>query len=134
MAAGTCWVLLQAPSLFPEAAAESGKFATTMAFTTFVFYQVFNLLNVRSETSSVFSLQTFTNRAIWFSLGAVVLLQVLVVQLGFFEDLFDTVPLSSDQWMLCIGVAATIIVVSELSKAVGALRRRAATRERAGNP
>lgn len=134
MAAGTCWVLLQAPSLFPESAAASGNFASTMAFTTFVFYQVFNLLNVRSETSSVFSLQTFTNRAVWFSLGAVVLLQVLVVQLGFFEDLFDTVPLSSDQWMLCLGVAATIIVVSELSKAVGALRRRTATRERAGNP
>ncbi len=134
MAAGTCWVLLSAPSLFPEAAAASGNFATTMAFTTFVFYQVFNLLNVRSETSSVFSLQTFTNRAIWFSLGAVVLLQVLVVQLGFFEDLFDTVPLNSDQWMLCIAVAASIIAVSELSKAVGALRRRAATREKAGNP
>ena len=134
MAAGTCAVLLAAPALFPEAAAASSKFATTMAFTTFVFYQAFNLLNVRSETASVFSLQTFTNRAIWFSLAAVVLLQVLVVQLGFFEDLFDTVPLSSDQWMLCIGVAATIIVVSELSKAVGALRRRAATRERAGNP
>ena len=58
MAAGTCWVLLSAPSLFPEAAAASGNFATTLAFTTFVFYQVFNLLNVRSETSSVFSFQT----------------------------------------------------------------------------
>ena len=134
MAAGTCWVLLASPSLFPEAAAASANFATTMAFTTFVFYQVFNLLNVRSETSSVFSLQTFTNRTIWFSLGAVVLLQVLVVQLGFFEDLFDTVPLDADQWLLCLGVAATIVVVSELSKGVGALRRRAATRAKAGNP
>ncbi|UPO78264.1 cation-translocating P-type ATPase [Arthrobacter sp. Helios] len=134
MAAGTCWVLLSVPALFPDSAAASPNFATTMAFTTFVFYQVFNLLNVRSETSSLFSLQTFTNRTIWLALGAVVVLQILVVQLGVFEALFDTVPLTADQWMLCIGVAATIVVVSELSKAVGAVRRRRATRERAGNP
>ncbi|MBD8043704.1 cation-transporting P-type ATPase [Arthrobacter sp. Sa2BUA2] len=134
MAAGTCWVLLSAPALFPDSAAASTNFATTMAFTTFVFYQVFNLLNVRSETSSLFSLQTFTNRTIWLALGAVVVLQFLVVQLGVFESLFDTVPLTADQWLLCIGVAATIVLVSELSKAIAAVRRRRSTRERAGNP
>ncbi|MBD7994115.1 cation-translocating P-type ATPase [Arthrobacter sp. Sa2CUA1] len=134
MAAGTCAVLLSAPELFPGSAAASSNFATTMAFTTFVFFQVFNLLNVRSETSSLFSLQTFTNRTIWLALGAVVVLQILVVQVGVFGTLFDTVPLTADQWLLCIGVAAVIVVVSELSKAAGALRRRRATRVRAGNP
>ena len=134
MAAGTCWVLVAAPDIFPDGAAAGPDFATTMAFTTFVFFQVFNLLNVRSETSSLFSLQTFTNRTIWFALGAVVLLQILVVQLGVLEELFDTVPLASDQWLLCIGVAAVIVVVSELSKGIGALRRRRATRQTGGNP
>ncbi|WP_312179329.1 cation-translocating P-type ATPase [Arthrobacter sp.] len=133
MAAGTCWVLLTAPAMFPDSAAASANFATTMAFTTFVFYQVFNLLNVRSDRT-LFSLQTFTNRTIWLALGAVVVLQFLVVQLGVFEALFDTVPLTADQWLLCIGVAASIVVVSELSKAIGALRRRLLTREKAGSP
>ena len=133
MAAGTCAVLLTAPAMFPDSAAASTKFATTMAFTTFVFYQVFNLLNVRSDTT-LFSLQTFTNRTIWLALGAVVVLQILVVQLGVFQGLFDTVPLTADQWLLCIGVAATIVVVAEISKAIGALRRRRLTRVRGGNP
>ncbi|MFZ3453642.1 cation-translocating P-type ATPase [Arthrobacter sp. 7Tela_A1] len=134
MAAGTCWVGLASPSIFPGSEAPGEDFATTMAFTTFVFFQVFNLLNVRSETSSVFSLQTFTNRSIWLALGAVVVLQVLVVQVGVLENLFDTSPLTADQWLLCIGTAASIIVVSEASKAAAAIRRRRATRETAGNP
>ena len=128
MAAGTCTVLVTAPDLFPESAGNT-NFATTMAFTTFVFYQVFNLLNVRSETGSVFSLRTFTNRAIWVSLAAVVVLQVLVVQLSIFEGFFDTVPLTSAQWFLCLAVGSSVLVVSEIGKAVQrAARRRAAAR------
>ncbi|CEA08099.1 Calcium-transporting ATPase 1 [Arthrobacter saudimassiliensis] len=129
MAAGTCTVLVTAPQMFPESAGNP-NFATTMAFTTFVFYQVFNLLNVRSETGSVFSLRTFTNRAIWVSLAAVVVLQVLVVQLSIFEDFFDTVPLTSDQWFLCLAVGSTVLVVSEIGKA---LQRLAARRGGSGS-
>ncbi|UWX95751.1 cation-translocating P-type ATPase [Arthrobacter zhaoxinii] len=136
MAVGTCTVLVNAPRWFPESAG-STNFATTMAFTTFVFYQVFNLLNVRSETGSVFTLRTFTNRAIWVSLVAVVVLQILVVQLSIFGGLFDTVPLTSGQWLLCFAVGATVLVISEIGKAVqrlAARRRPAAGKARAGRP
>ncbi|MCQ1995509.1 cation-translocating P-type ATPase [Arthrobacter sp. zg-Y1171] len=128
MAVGTCAVLVNAPRWFPESAG-STNFATTMAFTTFVFYQVFNLLNVRSETGSVFTLRTFTNRAIWVSLVAVVVLQILVVQLSIFAGIFDTVPLTSAQWFLCFAVGATVLVVSEIGKAV---QRLSARRRRPG--
>ncbi|MDM7989273.1 cation-translocating P-type ATPase [Arthrobacter sp. zg-Y877] len=128
MAAGTCIVLENAARWFPESAGNT-NFATTMAFTTFVFYQVFNLLNVRSETGSVFALRTFTNRAIWVSLAAVVVLQVLVVQLDIFTGIFDTVPLTSAQWFLCLAVGATVLVASEIGKVV---QRLAARRRRPG--
>ena len=123
MAAGTCIVLVTSPRWFPESAG-STNFDTTMAFTTFVFYQVFNLLNVRSETGTVFSLRTFTNRAVWVSLAAVVVLQVLVVQLSIFEGFFDTVALTSPQWFLCVAVGATVVVASEIGKAVQRIARR----------
>ena len=80
MTVGTVSVLVAAPHLFPDSAADP-LFATTLAFTTFVFYQVFNLLNVRSDTNSAFSRQTFANGAIWVSLAVVIVLQVLVVHL-----------------------------------------------------
>ena len=106
MAAGTCTVLYLAPQMYPENAGDP-LFATTLAFTTFVFYQAFNLLNVRSANGSVFAWQTFTNRAIWVSLAAVVVLQVLVVQLGALQGLFDTTDLTSGQWFLALGVGST---------------------------
>ena len=117
MAVGTCSVLYLAPQMYPVSAGDP-LFATTLAFTTFVFYQAFNLLNVRSATGSVFSLHTFTNRAIWVSLAAVVILQVLVVQLDALQGLFDTTDLTSGQWFLALGVGSTVLWISEIRKAV----------------
>jgi P-type Ca2+ transporter type 2C len=71
MAVGTMAVLAFAPDLFPETA-DDPLFTTTLAFTTVVFYQVFNLLNMRSDRHSVFSMQTLTNRAIWMALLVVI--------------------------------------------------------------
>ncbi|MFD1812651.1 cation-translocating P-type ATPase [Rhodococcus gannanensis] len=117
MAVGTILVLEFADDVFPEDA-DNPLFATTLAFTTFVFYQVFNLLNVRSDRGSVFSAQTFTNHTIWVALVAVVVLHVAVVNAGFLQDLFDTTALTGEQWAFAIAVAASIVVVEEIRKAV----------------
>ncbi|MGW4477875.1 cation-translocating P-type ATPase [Rhodococcus triatomae] len=117
MAVGTILVLEFADDVFPGDA-DNPLFATTLAFTTFVFYQVFNLLNVRSDRSSVFSAQTFTNQTIWVALVAVVVLHVAVVNVGFLQDLFDTTALTAEQWAFAIAVAASIVVVEEIRKAV----------------
>ncbi|HSP75366.1 MAG TPA: cation-translocating P-type ATPase [Cryobacterium sp.] len=128
MAAGTLTVLTQASGMFPESAGNAA-FATTLAFTTFVFYQVFNLLNVRSDTHSVFSLQTFTNRSIWLALTAVIVLQVLVVQIDVLQGLFDTTALTLGQWGLCVTVGSSVLWIEEIRKAiVRAVGRRAARR------
>ncbi|TFD31710.1 cation-translocating P-type ATPase [Cryobacterium cryoconiti] len=128
MAAGTLTVLTQAPALFPESAGDAA-FATTLAFTSFVFFQVFNLLNVRSDTHSVFSLQTFTNRSIWLALAAVIILQVLVVQIDMLQGLFDTTALTGSQWGLCVLVGSSVLWIEEIRKAiVRATGRRAARR------
>ena len=117
MATGTLTVLTQASALFPDSAGNAA-FATTLAFTTFVFYQVFNLLNVRSDTHSVFSLQTFTNRSIWLALTAVIILQVLVVQMDVLQGLFDTTSLTSGQWGLCVLVGSSVLWIEEVRKAI----------------
>ncbi|WP_272496051.1 cation-translocating P-type ATPase [Arthrobacter antioxidans] len=123
MAAGTISVLILAPTLFPETAADP-LLATTLAYTTFVFFQVFNLLNVRSESGSVFSLQTFTNRSIWVALLAVVVLQILVVNLDILQRFFDTTELSSTQWGLAVLIASSVLWVEEIRKAIVRSRHR----------
>ncbi|NLU83503.1 cation-transporting P-type ATPase [Rhodococcus sp. HNM0569] len=117
MATGTILVLEFADDVFPDSATDP-LFATTLAFTTFVFYQVFNLLNVRSDTASVFSMQTFTNHTIWIALTGVVLLQIAVVNVGFFESLFDTTALSGNEWLFAVAVASSVLWVEEIRKAI----------------
>ncbi|MPV35816.1 cation-translocating P-type ATPase [Georgenia subflava] len=116
MAAGTLAVLALTPGEEPApgVATEAG----TLAFTTFVLFQVFNLLNVRGRDESVFSRHTFTNRILWLSLAAILLLQVAVVYVPFLQGLFDTTALSAGQWALAAVVASSVLWVEEVRKAV----------------
>ena len=50
-----------------------------MAFTTFVFFQVFNVFNARDERQSVFHRDTLRNGKLWLAVAVVVVLQVLAV-------------------------------------------------------
>ncbi|MFI7744429.1 cation-translocating P-type ATPase [Kocuria rhizosphaericola] len=120
MTAGTLSVLLLVDTWFPGISAAG---ATALAFTTFVFFQVFNLLNVRSETRTVFSRRTFTNRAVWVALFAVVVLQAAVVQTPFLQDLFDTTALSGAQWLVAVTIGSTVLWAEELRKLIRRARR-----------
>lgn len=116
MAAGTLAVLLLAPG--PQPVHAEATVAGTLAFTTFVFSQVFNLLNVRSETRSVFSRQTFANRSVWLAVSATVILQVPVVTWGPLQGLLDTTALSAGQWAVAVAVGSAVLWCEEGRKAV----------------
>lgn len=92
--------------------------ARTAGFTVLVLAHLFNALNARSETVSAFA-HFFSNP--WL-LGALVLstaLQVAVVNVGFLNLAFGTVPLSLDHWLLCVAMASGVLWYSELRKWVG---------------
>ncbi|HSL56602.1 MAG TPA: HAD-IC family P-type ATPase [Acidimicrobiales bacterium] len=112
MAVGTLVVLDQALGELAE------ERALTLAFTTFVMFQVFNALNSRAEARSVFDRETFRNWRLWGALGVVVGLQVLITRWGPAQDVFDTVDLGWGDWGLAIAVAASVVVVEELRKLV----------------
>lgn len=110
MAAGTLG-LMHVGGLDPDHAA-------TLAFTTFVFFQLFNLLNVRSEGRSVLSRHTFTNSGLWLAIAAGVVLQVAVVHWAPLRSFFDTVPLSLPEWALAVAVGSSLVMADELRKAL----------------
>ncbi len=122
MTAGTLGVLAWAQSAYDEAT------ALTMAFTTFVLFQVANALNARHERSTVFHADTLRNLTLWVALGGVVVLQVAAVHLSAGQRLFDTVALTATQWGIAIAVASSILWVEEVRKFV--LRRRAGGQQR----
>lgn len=125
MAAGTLGVLAWAGGVYIEAV------ALTMAFTTFVLFQFFNALNARAERETVFTRHLLSNRWLWISFGAVVALQVAIVQLPFLHDLFRTTALTAGQWAICAAVAVSVLLVEEVVKLGTRLLGRAAFSGRA---
>jgi Ca2+-transporting ATPase len=97
--------------------------ALTMAFTAFVFYQLVNSFCVRAGDETVFSRHSLSNRSLLWALAGVVLMQILIVQVTFFEQVFDTVPLTLPQWALVLVVPLSLLVVEELRKLVVRARR-----------
>ena len=117
MAAGTLSVLAWAVGTGTEA------HALTLAFTTFVLYQVFNVFNARTENASVFSRDLFRNAKLWLAVGGVVVLQVLAVHVEPVQELFGTTDLTPADWGVAIAVASSVLWFEELRKLAD--RRRA---------
>ncbi|WPP33947.1 cation-translocating P-type ATPase C-terminal domain-containing protein [Streptomyces sp. CL7] len=117
MAAGTVAVFASARALTDDTAT-----ATTMAFTTFVLFQLFNALAVRSEGGPVLGRHQLHNRTLWICLAAVLVLQVIAVQAPFAQDVFDTVALSAAQWAVCLLTASSVLLTEHAWRAVHARR------------
>jgi Ca2+-transporting ATPase len=96
-----------------------------MAFTAFVLAQLVNVFNARSETQSLFSMYTFTNKMLIAVVAGVTLLQVAATTWGPFESLFGTTDLTLVQWGQCLLVPLALLVASECWKFVA--RRKQAT-------
>lgn len=117
LAAGTLFVMdLALPGGLLQGTGDM-IYARTMAFTTLVFYQLFNVFNSRSEGRSVFS-HLFTNRWVWYAVLLSAALQVLVVYVPFLQTAFSTVSLSLADWIICLGVGSTILWFTELRKLI----------------
>ena len=110
MTAGTLGVLAWQDSIGSE------EHALAVAFTTFVLFQLFNALNVRSEEHSVFSADTLRNAKLWVALGLVLVLQVLAVHVGPIQSVFGTTGLTVWDWLLAASVASTTLWSEELRK------------------
>ncbi len=99
-------------------------YAVTLAFTTFVLFQFFNIFNARAERHSAFNRQFFSNGKLWLALLGVVWLQVLVVHWGPAQAIFDTVDLGLRDWALSLLVASSVLFLEEGRKLAWRLLRR----------
>jgi P-type Ca2+ transporter type 2C len=107
MMVGTLW-------LFQDALATHGEaYALTLAFTTFVLFQFFNVFNARSEHGSAFNVHFLANGKLWLALGAVLALQILVVNWPTAQEIFATTHLSAADWLKAALVASSVLLLDE---------------------
>ncbi len=99
-----------------ELSAGSLEHARTMAFTTLAVFQWFQALNARSSSASIFKLSFFSNPSLLVGIGVAAILQLLVIHTPMGEQIFGTVPISILDWLLILGVCASITLVDELFK------------------
>ena len=102
--------------------------ARTAGFTVLVLAHLFNAFNARSDTTSAFT-HLFTNPWLWGAIALSLLLQVAVVNLEFLNLAFGTVPLTFNQWLLCVAMASVVVWYSELRKLVSRAWGRVAVAE-----
>ena len=101
------------------------EYARTMCFCVFIFFQLFNVMNCRSNEDSVFKLGLFSNRAIYLAITFSIGLLLFVVQgaewtipLTSFQigELLATTPLEQKDWFIVVLVASTVFMVEEFRK------------------
>jgi P-type Ca2+ transporter type 2C len=133
MAVGTLLVLdASLPGGFVAGKGEL-RYAQTMAFTTLMLFQIFNVVNARSDDSSAFA-HLFTNQWLWIAMAGSLALQVLVVYAPFLQRAFGTVGLSIGDWLFCTTVASSVLWIREISKVVARRRREAGRKHSARVP
>jgi Ca2+-transporting ATPase len=91
--------------------------ARTLAFTTLVMFQMFNIFNSRAERSILTDTHAiYNNKSLLLAILGSISLQVLIVHWSVLQTYFETVGLSTGDWVTAILVGASVIVVIELKK------------------
>jgi P-type Ca2+ transporter type 2C len=90
--------------------------AATMSMVTFSLFNVFAGLEARDETHTVFDRDILGDRRQLLLYGLTLLLIFVGTELGFLQRLLGTTELSFDQWLICLAVTVSLVVVDEIYK------------------
>ncbi|PFX20921.1 Calcium-transporting ATPase type 2C member 1 [Stylophora pistillata] len=91
---------------------------TTMTFTCFVFFDMFNALSCRSQVKSIFQIGFFTNRMFLYAVGGSLMGQMLVIYFPPLQAVFLTEALHCTDILLLLCVASSVFLVDEIRKMV----------------
>jgi P-type Ca2+ transporter type 2C len=86
------------------------------ALTTFSLFNLFFSISAKDQVKTVFSLDTFSDKTFVISTGLSVVAIILATVLGPLQKLLDTTSLDVQQWLICLCVSLSIIVISEIRK------------------
>ena len=92
--------------------------ARTIAVTTMVFFQFFQVWNSRSEHESIFTMSPFTNMFLFLGLVCSFAAHLGVMYIPAAEWLFSFVPLSGFEWLFILIVSSSVILLVEAEKAL----------------
>lgn len=89
----------------------------TMAFLTLSMVEIFHALNMRSRRGSIFALKTH-NPFLYGAMIVSLVLTTLVIEVPFLAQAFGFTPICLAEYAIALGLAALIIPIMELVKAI----------------
>lgn len=99
---------------------------TTMTFTTFVLFDMFNALTCRSESKSILfgELRMFSNKMFNYAVAGSLMGQACVIYLPFLQRVFQTEALGLGDLVQLVAIASSVFWVDEGRKFLRKRRRR----------
>ncbi|XP_028673725.1 calcium-transporting ATPase type 2C member 1 isoform X1 [Erpetoichthys calabaricus] len=91
---------------------------TTMTFTCFVFFDMFNALSSRSQTRYVFEIGLCSNKMFCYAVLGSIMGQLLVVYFPPLQKVFQTESLSIFDLIFLLGLTSSVCIVSEIIKKI----------------
>ncbi|XP_076470159.1 calcium-transporting ATPase type 2C member 1-like [Babylonia areolata] len=108
---GTLWVFwreMQDDKITPR--------DTTMTFTCFVFFDMFNALGSRSQSKSIFQVGFFTNKVFVLAVVGSLVGQMLVIYFPPLQAIFQTEALAPSDIVFLVCLTSTVFIFSEVRK------------------
>lgn len=89
---------------------------TTMTFTCFVLFDMFNALACRHATKSIFEVGFFANKMFNYAVGLSLLGQLCAIYVPFFQGIFKTESLSLGDLGFLVMISSTVFIADEVRK------------------
>lgn len=89
---------------------------TTMSFTCFVLFDMFNALTCRSATKSAFEIGFFSNKMFNIAVGLSLLGQLAVIYVPFLQSIFQTEALSLSDLLGLVCLTSSVWIIDEVRK------------------
>uniref|UniRef100_A0A0R3WN88 Cation_ATPase_C domain-containing protein n=1 Tax=Hydatigena taeniaeformis TaxID=6205 RepID=A0A0R3WN88_HYDTA len=105
--------------IFHREMATDGKVTprdTTMTFTCFVLFDMFNALSCRSQKKSVFEIGFFSNRVFVVAVSLSLIGQICVIYFPPLQSVFQTEAIFVSDWILLLAISSSVFVISEYRK------------------
>ncbi|WP_304517439.1 cation-translocating P-type ATPase [Cecembia rubra] len=90
--------------------------ARTLVFISLAFSQLFNAINMRNLSGSVFSLGIFSNKWLNYALLISALITILIIEVPVLSIAFKFKPISFEEFLLWAGLSSLVFWVTEIYK------------------
>ncbi|SMD43901.1 Ca2+-transporting ATPase [Aquiflexum balticum DSM 16537] len=97
---------------------QSVSYGQTVATSVFIFMEAAYLFNCRSVVRPLNEIGFFTNRWVFFGIGAMTFFQLIYIYTSVMNTLFNSSPLQMDSWWRIIGVSVALFVIVTIEKRI----------------